>query len=197
MTDNPYASWLKIDNDLCLPVMDRAGLDAISQQVAVKVYQTLGHGPMPSTYLDLEHIQVADYGAFEGVSDEQRQFIAYLHTQEPIRPEEMIFLALRSLFQFAWAKPASEHDIRFAAAFEYELNQTLVDTAFDLAKRFTAPEALLPYWGRLVFLRVMVELPTDNIARFGLDRAACTLVKKARFNATTFALEHGPVIGMN
>jgi hypothetical protein len=197
MTDNAYANWLKIDNDLCLPVIDEVRLDAIFRQVAVKAYQQLGKGPIPSTVLDLEHFQVANYGALEGVSHEQGQFIARLHTNEPIRPEEMIFLALRSLFQFTWPKPASEDDIRFAAAYDYELNKILVETALDFAKGFTAPEALLPYWGRLAFLRVMVELPTDNIARFGLDRVACTLVKKAKFNATTFALENAPVIGMN
>jgi hypothetical protein len=39
----------------------------------------------------------------------------------------------------------------------------------------------------------MVELPIDNVARFGLDRVACTLVKKAKFNATTFALVSCPI----
>ena len=43
----------------------------------------------------------------------------------------------------------------------------------------------------------MVELPSDNVTRYGLDRVACTLVKRAKFNATTFALENGPVLGMN
>jgi hypothetical protein len=197
MTENRYARWLGTDNDLCLPVINQAHLDAILLQVAVKVYHVLGLGPKPSTSLDLEHLQVADYGAFEGVSYEQQQFIASLHTQEPIRPEEMIFLALRSLFQFAWPKPESEDDIRFAATYDHVLNEVLIDTTLDLAKQFTAPGALLPYWGRLAFLNVMVQLPVDNIARFGLDRVACTLVKKAKFNATTFALENGPVIGMN
>jgi len=157
----------------------------------------MGLGPKPSTYLDLEQLQVADYSAFERVSEEQRQFVAELHTREPIRPEEMIFLALRSLFQFGWPKPTSNEDIRFGAAYDHVLNQVLTDTALDLAKQFTAADALLPYWGRLAFLRVMVEIPIDNISRFGLDRVACTLVKKAKLNATTFALENGSVIGMN
>jgi hypothetical protein len=77
------------------------------------------------------------------------------------------------------------------------LNQVLVDTAFNLAGRFRVPDALLPYWSRLSFLRVMVGLPLDNVARCGLDRVACTLVKRAKFNATTFVLEGGPLIGMN
>ena len=197
MSDNPYARWLSVDNDLCLPVINQAGLDAVLQEVALRSITVLGEGPHPWTYLDLEHLQIADYGKFEGVNDEQQEFISRLHAQEPIRPEEMIFLGLRSLFQFAWPEPKSEDDIRFAAAYDRVLNEVLIETSLDRAKRFTAPEALLPYWGRLAFLRVMVELPADNIARFGLGRVACTLAKNAKFNATTFALESGPVISMN
>jgi hypothetical protein len=197
MPENPYARWLKIDFDLCRPVLGRDGLNAILEQVIIRVHEAMALGPKPSTYLDLEQLQVADYSAFEGVSEEQRQFIAELHTREPIRPEEMIFLALRSLFQCGWPKPTSNEDIRFAATYDHVLNQVLTDAALDLAKQFTAADALLPYWGRLAFLRVMVEIPIDNISRFGLDRVACTLVKKAKLNATTFALENGSVIGMN
>ncbi|MGC1966348.1 MAG: hypothetical protein WA673_07805, partial [Candidatus Acidiferrales bacterium] len=198
MTENRYARWLKTDFDLCLPVMGKDGLNAICEQVALRVYRTMGLGPKkPSTYLDLEQLQVVDYSAFEGVSEEQRQFIAGLHTREPIRPEEMIFLALRSLFEFGWSKPTSNGDVRLAAAYDHVLNRVLTETALDLAKQFTAPEALLPYWGRLAFLRVMVDLPMEHIPRFGLDRVICTLVKRAKLNATTFALENGPVIGMD
>jgi Zn-dependent protease with chaperone function len=197
VVENRYAHWLKVDNDLCLPVIDKGGLDTILGQVAVRVHQVMGLGPKPSICLDLEHLQVADYAAFAGVGEKQREFITRLHTQEPVRPEEMIFLALRSLYQFTWPKPKSDDDVRFAAAYDYELHQILMDVALGLAKGFTAPEARLPYWARLAFLRVMVALPIDNVARFGLDRVACTLIKSATFNATIFALENGPLIGMN
>jgi hypothetical protein len=42
-TENPYARWLKVENDLCLPVITRTGLDAILRQVAIMVYQIMGH----------------------------------------------------------------------------------------------------------------------------------------------------------
>jgi hypothetical protein len=77
------------------------------------------------------------------------------------------------------------------------LNGALINRALDLTKTFSTPEALLPYWGRLAFLRVMVDLPPDNITRFGLDRVACMLVKKPKFNATTIALDGGPLICIN
>lgn len=164
MTENPYARWLRTDFDVCLPVIGTDGLTTIREQVAIRVYQMMGTGPDPSLYLDLEQLQVVDYSAFEGVSEEQRAFIIGLHTREPIRPEEMIFFALRSLFQFGWPKPTSNDHIRFAAAYDHALNQILADSALDLTKQFTAPEALLPYWGRLAFLKVMVGLPTDHIS---------------------------------
>jgi hypothetical protein len=197
MTQNPYIRWLSSDFDVCKPVIPGVELTAIHAQVAYRVHQTMGTGPKPALYMDLEQLQVVDYGAFEDVSEAQRKFIGGLHTSEPIRPEEMIFLALRSLFQFSWPLPTSNDDIRFAAAYDYVLHQVLVETALDLAKNFTAPAALLPYWGRLTFLKVMGGMPLENISRFGLDRVACTLVKKAKFNATTFALENGPVVGLN
>src|SRR5258708_25085263 len=76
MPENPYARWLKIDFDLCRPVLGRDGLNVILEQVIIRVHEAMGLGPKSSTYLDLEQLQVADYSAFEGVSEEQRQFIA-------------------------------------------------------------------------------------------------------------------------
>ena len=37
-------------------------------EVIIRVVKAMGLGPKPSTYLDLEQFQVADYSAFEGVS---------------------------------------------------------------------------------------------------------------------------------
>jgi hypothetical protein len=197
MTDNPYARWLQTDFDLCKPVVPGDELTAIQGQVILRVDEVMGSGPKPTMYMDLEQLQVVDYVAFEGLSEPQREFIAGLHAAEPIRPEEMIFLALRSLFQYSWPAPTSNDDIRFAASYDHVLHQVLIQTSLDLAKQFSSPTALLPYWGRLAFLRVMGDLPIEHVSRFGLDRVVCTLVKKAKFNATTFALENGPVIGMN
>ena len=197
MNANLYELWLGQDNNLCFPVIDPKRINAIFEEALVRVAAKLGIGPKPTLILDLEHLQVADYGALGGVSAEQRQNIATLHAAEPIRPEELVFLGLRSLFQANWPPPESDDDIRFAAAFDFVLNKILADTALDLAGNFKAPAALLPYWGRLSFLRVMVELPTENIARYGLDNVACALVKRAKFNATTFAFENGPIVGIN
>lgn len=197
MFDNLYSGWLKTDNDLCKPVIPGEEVQAIPREVGLRVFQYEGPGPKPKVVLDLEHLQVVDYAAFEELTDRQKQQITDLHTGSPIRPEEMVFLALKSLFQFVWPQPTSEDDIRYAACYHAALNGVLIDRALDLTKPFSTPEALLPYWGRLAFLRVMVDLPPDNITRFGLDRVACMLVKKPKFNATTIALDGGPLICMN
>ncbi|WP_316160760.1 hypothetical protein [Bradyrhizobium sp. SZCCHNRI20481] len=197
MAENVYQRWMREDNDRCLPVVDGKHLEGLMYGSMAYVIEKLGEGPKPTFALDLEHLQVADYGAFEGVSDLQRQFILKLHEADPIRPEEMLFLGLQSLFIVSWPKPESVADIEFAAAYNFVLNKYLAETALNLADKFRAPSALLPYWGRLSFLRVMAELPEEHVTRYKLDKVACALVKRAKFNATTFALDDGALIGAN
>lgn len=197
MAENVYQRWMREENARCLSVVDGKHLEGLMYGSMAYVIEKLGEGPKPTFALDLEHLQVADYGAFEGVSDAQRQFILKLHEADPIRPEEMLFLGLQSLFIVSWPQPESVADIEFAAAYNFVLNKYLADTALNLAEKFRAPIALLPYWGRLSFLRVMAALPEEHITRYKLDKVACALVKRAKFNATTFALDDGPVIGAN
>lgn len=195
---NPYDRWLGDDNHKCLPVLNKQDMDDILAQVAIRVGLVMGKGPPPAvTALDLEQIQVADYAAFDGVSEGQAEAIRKFHTQSPIRPDEMIYLGLRSLFQFTWPEPESEHDLRFAAAYDFVLKQILAERALNMSKDFSNEAALLPYWARMAFLRVMRGIPFENAERFGLSGAAVALVKKAKFNATTWAFENGPVIALN
>jgi len=195
--DSPYARWMGTDNDLCKPVIPGSAIEPLLTEVTIRVFQLQGPGPRPKTMLDLEQLQVVDYAAFEQVSGAQKTAMASLLAAEPIRPEEMIFLALKSLFQFAWPEPTSAGDIEYAALYHAALHNVLLKTALGHAKDFSTPDALLPYWGRLAFLRVMADLPPDNIERFGLNRVACMMLKRAKFNATTFALEDDAVIGIN
>src|SRR4051794_23853643 len=125
MIENNFQRWLGTDNDHCKLVVEPERLDQILGETADRVAQVLGQGPTPKVFLDLEHLQVADYSTFEGMSDAQRQHMARLHSQEPIRSDEMNFLALRSLFQFTWPLPENDDDIRYAAAHDHVLNQIL------------------------------------------------------------------------
>jgi len=197
MGGNHYERCLTTDNNYCLPVITQEQIAKILWTVDAGACQELGEGARPQLDLDLEHLQVVDYGAFDDVNDEQRQRIKTLHRDAPIRPEEMVYLALRSLFGFSWPKPQSEDDIRRAASYEFRLNKCLVSTALELSSKFSLTGALLPYWGRLSFLRVMSKLPTENVQRYHLDRVACTLIKRQKFNATTFMAKEGPLIGLN
>jgi hypothetical protein len=195
---NPYDRWLSDDNHKCLPVLNKQDMDDILAEVAFRVASVMGKGPPPAmTALDLEQIQVADYAAFDGVSEVQAEAIRKFHTQSPIRPDEMLYLGLRSLFQFTWSEPESEHDIRFAAAYDFVLKQILAERALKMSNDFSDEGALLPYWARMAFLRVMRGMPLENAVRFGLSGTAVALVKKAKFNATTWAFENGPVIALN
>ena len=198
MTQSLFYRWLGEDNDKCLRILNQTGIALILAEVDGRVRAWLGDGPNPSmTALDLEQIQVTDYSCLGGVSATQAAAIQKFHEQAPIRPDEMLFLGLRSLFQFTWPEPKSENDIRFAAAFDLVLNQVLKARAGELSAKFSAKEGLLPYWGRLAFLRVMIGLSEKNVEGFGLRRVAVSLVKKSKFNATTWAFDDGPVITLN
>ena len=198
MTQSPFHRWLGEDNDKCLPMLDQTGIALILAEVDGRVRAWLGDGPNPlMTALDLEQIQVTDYSCLGGVSATQAAAIQGFHEQAPVRPDEMLFLGLRSLFQFTWPEPRSENDIRFAAAFDLVLNKVLKARVGELSSKFSAEEGLLPYWGRLAFLRVMIGLPEENVERFGLRHVAVSLVKKSKFNATTWAFDDGPVITLN
>ncbi|WP_205441333.1 M48 family metalloprotease [Tsuneonella flava] len=178
-------------------MIDQQALYMILAEVHFRVSSTMGDGPKAKTILDMEQLQVADYSSFEGVSEIQRTQIREFHAREPVRPEEMIYLALRSLIQFVWPEPQSHDELRYAAAHDFVLDEILVRKAVELAPGFSTPEGLLPYWGRLAFLKVMSRLPNANVDRFGLGGVACALVKDAQFNAKTWAFRDGSVITMN
>lgn len=194
MQENFYAQCMGDENDLCRPVIPGEVINA----VPALVYQQVGEGGMPSVILDLEQIQVCDYTAFKRIEENQRLFIKALLRQSPVRADEMVFLALRSMYCFVWPAPESNEDIIRAAMFEANLHGLLTAIAIDTSAKLQQPEALLPYWGRLAFLRVMAELSDEAIQRHKLGNVACTLVKRPAFNATTFALDKSDyLIGLN
>lgn len=195
--DNRYDMWVTDDLALSKPLLVGEELRNIAAEVRFHAIRLEGDGPKPKVLIDFEHLQGVDYAAFAGLTDWQCRQIRDLQLGDPIRAEEMVFLALKSMLQFVWPKPNGPPDARFAAANHVALTSVLARRAADLAKPFALPEGLLPYWGRLAFLRVMAQLPIDNVERFGLNRVACTLVKKNKFNAMTIAGPDGSLICMN
>jgi hypothetical protein len=193
MSENYYDQRLAADYDLCKPIatMDELG------RILLTVAEMVGEGKKPTVSFDLELLQVVDYTAFPDVTEAQRDQIKKLHSSAPVRTDEMVYLALRSMICFDWPPPESVADIERAADYERVLSMVLTDRSIELSRSLTAPDALLPYWGRLGFLTVMRRLPPDKVAEYKLDNVACVLTKKPAFNATTFAWERGPVLGLN
>lgn len=115
----------------------------------------------------------------------------------PIRTDEMAYLALRSLIGLSWDEPQSESDIRRAAAYEGALEMVLTQVSLSVAPALARPEALLPYWGRLGFLRVMMTIPEEQVEAQRLHRFACVLLKDPVFNARSFQHEDYGLVGLN
>jgi hypothetical protein len=199
---NVYAEWMSSDNDLCVPVLSREQISFIELAVAQTAAMTTG-GELPKAYppprysLDLEHIQIADYLSFPGVTKEQRNEIARLHSEYPIPSEELFYISLKSLFGQTFQFPKTEEELLLACECDAALDRILLQIAGQLSGEMRELNARLPYWGRYSFLRVMAQLPQESVHRLGLDRVAVTLIRRPKFNATSRLLKEGALIGLN
>jgi hypothetical protein len=173
---NRYTSFVASDNYLCLPVVQPVLLNAILGRMTELAEAMVGNGPKPQVSYDLEHLQVASYADFTD-DEQQKSAIRDLQSASPIRSDEMAYMALRSMIGLSWEGVTSEEDIRRAAAYEKALELTLVEASPTLGQSISRPDSLLPYWGRLAFLRVMTSIPEDQIQSQRLDRVACVLLK--------------------
>jgi len=199
---NPYEEWLVSDNNLCIPVLDRSQLGAIFALLDLEVSE----GPRgklsesverPKLNLDLEHLQVADYGRFGGVTEDIRAHIAKLNSAHPISSDELYYIALQSLIGLTYPVPNSNEDLLLACDYEAALHSILLKVASDLSERLRDVNAHLPYWGRLAFLRVMTDIPHDALRRSGIEHIAVTLIKRPAFNATSFVWNSTALVGLN
>lgn len=195
--ENLYTQYLLSDNELCVPVLSQEQLAAIllrTQQIAESIE---GEGQKPKVAFDLEHLQVADYAAFAPINKQQQDAIRRMLAAEPIRSDEMAYLALRSLIGLFWDEPQSEDDVRRAAAYEMALEMTLTEVSPFIGQTLAQQDTPLPYWGRLGFLRVMTSLPDEQIEALHLQRVACVLLKAPAFNAHSFQHEDHGLVGLN
>lgn len=194
---NRYSPYMASDNALCTPVVRMEQLAALMLRIQEIAESWEGVGPKPKVALDLEQLQVADYAAFDPLTSHQREAIRRLQQSEPVRADEMVYLALRSLITLHWEPPQSDADIRRAAAYEKALELTLTEASGSAAQALTQPEALLPYWGRLAFLRVMATIPEEKIESAQLHRFACVMLKDPAFNARSYRYDEHGLIGLN
>lgn len=194
---NRYAPFFSSDNNLCSPVLQKEKLYAILAYTEQRANQIGGAGGAPQISLDLEHLQVADYAAFQPLRSEQQEAIRRIRNEAPIRVQDMTYLALRSLIGFHWEEPKSEDEVRRAAAYELALQLVLTEVSEATAEGLERTDAQLPYWGRLAFLRVMATIPEEQIESSGLSSIGCTLLKSPVFNARSFEYRDHGLIGLN
>lgn len=194
---NRYAQLLATDNDLCSLVFPKEMINAILLQTTLRAEQMEGEGGRPKVMFDLEHLQVADYANFPPLLPEQQEAIRRVQKKDPVRTEDMAYLALRSLICFQWGRPESKADARRAAVYEKALELVLVEVSAHVSESLGNSDALLPYWGRLAFLRVMSTIPEEQIEAYGLSSVGCMLLKEPAFNARSFQYESHGLIGLN
>lgn len=192
-----YAQYMTSDNNLCSLVLPYDQLKAIWVMAVAATESSQGEGQKPKMILDMEHLQVADYASFPPITKQQQDAIRALQASDPIRLDEMAYLALRSLITVVWEKPTSEDDLRRASTFEWALEHAIKETSLSAGKVLGTHNAPLPYWGRLGFLRVMTAIPNDQIEAHDLQRFSCMLLKDPVFNARSFRYENHGLIGLN
>jgi len=195
--ENLYTQYLVSDNALCVPVLKQEQLADIllrTQQIAESI---VGEGEKPKVSFDLEHLQVADYTAFPPITQEQQEAIRRLHATQPIRSNEMAYLAMRSLIELFWHEPQSENDVRRAAAYDKALEMVLTEISSFVGQTLARHDTPLPYWGRLGFLRVMTAIPKERLEALHMQRIACVLLKDPVFNARSFQYENHGLVGLN
>lgn len=194
--ENRFTPCIAADYDLCTPVVPNETLNEILGRMGAIAESLVGEGARPEVSYDLEHLQVADYSAFAG-DELQREAIRRLQASDPVRPDDLAYLALRSMIGLSWATIESEDDIRRAAAYEKGLEVALTQVSHKYSSTLAQPATRLPYWGRLAFLRVMTTIPEANLQTHGLDRVACVLLKDPVFNARSYQYDNHALIGLN
>ena len=188
------AEQLEIDElKISLPAIRAAEINEILKETKKRA----GDEVTPEVWLDAEHLQVLDYRSLAGVTDHHRAVMDKWHAISPIIPEDLAFLALRSMFCFSWPNPTCREDAERALRYEAALHATLLRWSRRLSGRLLGDRALLPNWGRLSFLRVLGQLPDSACQQIGLKSLACTLTKQAHFNAYARRTADYSLIGYN
>src|ERR1700752_833688 len=103
MHANYFERLASSDGDLCTPVIDSMQLAKILDETK----RLAGEGVTPKVWIDAEHLQILDYRTLDGVRDEHRALMDTWHAESPIVPEDLAYLALRSLICFSWPSPTS------------------------------------------------------------------------------------------
>jgi hypothetical protein len=184
------------DNLLCKPIIDGERISLISFQ-AIYMAGLKETDLIPKTIMDLEQIQVLDYTQIPEIEQEQVDYINQKLRVSPFAPEDLAFLALKSLYCYSWDSLTFQTDAILALKVESALNHILKKTSFEIAGDLIYQDSLLPYWVRLSYLRVMSKIPEEVIERSNLKSVACFPNKRKSFNAFSTMLQNSSVVGFN
>lgn len=195
--ENQYANFMSTDNDLCVPLLRQEEIASILDRVRSVADSIVGEGNNPKIFFDLEHLQITDYVELPPNTSEQKEAIQKIQKTNPVRLDEMAYLALRSMIGFSWDKPQSENEIQRAAAYESALGMVLTEVSSQVSDRYDPLNSPLPYWGRLAFLRVMTGIPDEQIEAMRLQKVSCTLLKDPVFNARSFQFDEHGIVALN
>lgn len=184
------------DNLLCKPIIDGERINLISFQ-AMYMAGLKEKDLLPKTIMDLEQIQVLDYTQIPEIEQEQVDYINQQLRVSPFAPEDLAFLALKSLYCYSWDNLTYQSDAILALKVEGALNHILKKISLEIAGDLIYQDSLLPYWVRLSYLRVMSKIPKEVIERSNLTSVACFPNKKKSFNAFSTMLQNSSVVGFN
>lgn len=193
---NKYLEFMGSDNALCLPVIDGKEISMIPAEAA---YMAGVNNPenFPQLILDLEQIQVLDYTKIPLNTEDQISYIQNMLRDSPYEPEDLAFLALKSLYSFSWNKLETQNDFVLAMRVEAAFIHVIKKKAESIASELIYRDALLPYWVRLSYLRVMSKVPEPVIQRSSLKAVTCFPIKRKSFNAYSAMLKDSSIIGFN
>ena len=184
------------DNHLCLPIMEGEKIKILPYEAAYMA-GIKEKDDFPKLVLDLEQIQVLDYTKLPLITEEQVTYIEEKLRHSPLVPEELSFLALRSLYSLAWEEITTQEKLLSALNLESALCFVLKKYSVDIAADLLYQDSLLPYWVRLSYLRIMSKIPETVINKSNLKNVTCFPVKRFSFNAYSTMLTTSSIIGFN
>lgn len=193
---NKYLEYMETDNLLCKAIMNGKRIELIAFQ-AMHIAGLTNEGLVPKVLLDLEQIQVLDYTQLPEMEQEQIDYINSKLRISPFSPDNLAFLALRSLYCYSWDNLKCQSDAILALKVEGALNYLLNNVAMKIAGDLIYQDSLLPYWVRLSYLRVMSKIPQKIINESNLKSTTCFPDKKNYFNAFSTMLRSTSVVGFN
>jgi hypothetical protein len=195
---NIYSQLMGEENALCVPLIEPDLLQGLPLYAA-NLAGLDEESKFPTIVLDLEQIQILDYTSVSNVSERQKTIINAKLKKIPSAPDELAFLALKSLYTYVWCEIKNKEEFEIAVKTESALNYVLSEQALKMAPELMYQDAKLPYWIRLSYLRVMSKVPESIICEGKLDTVACYPIKSLFFNAksSTFKNDTSPIIGFN